>query len=47
MIDTTTEALRLAPLVLVAGTTLMATVVVVGNVTDPRQLRCGLVHLRA
>ncbi|MCB1000881.1 MAG: DUF2165 domain-containing protein [Acidimicrobiales bacterium] len=36
MIDTTTEALRLAPLVLVAGTTLMATVVVVGNVTDPR-----------
>lgn len=36
MIDNTTEALRLAPLVLVAGTTLMATVVVVGNVTDPK-----------
>jgi predicted small integral membrane protein len=36
MIDTTTEALRLAPMVLVAGTTLMATIVVVGNVTDPK-----------
>ncbi|MFN8023486.1 MAG: DUF2165 domain-containing protein [Acidimicrobiales bacterium] len=36
MIDDTTEALRLAPLVLVAGTTLMSTIVVFGNVTDPR-----------
>lgn len=36
MITDTTEALRLAPTVLVAGTTLMATVVVLGNVTDPR-----------
>jgi predicted small integral membrane protein len=36
MIDDTTEALRLAPLVLVAGITLMSTLVVFGNVTDPR-----------
>ncbi len=36
MIADTTEALRLAPTVLVAGTTLMATMVVLGNVTDPR-----------
>jgi len=36
MIDDTTLMFRVAPLLLVAGTTLMATVVVVGNVTDPR-----------
>ncbi|CAB4566137.1 MAG: DUF2165 family protein [Actinobacteria bacterium] len=36
MIDDTTLIFRIAPLLLVAGTTLMATIVVVGNLTDPR-----------
>ena len=36
MIDDTDLMFRVAPLLLVAGTTLMATIVVFGNVTDPR-----------
>ena len=36
MIDDTTLMFRVAPLLLVAGTTLMATIVVLGNLTDPR-----------
>ncbi len=35
MIDRTTVALRVVPLLLVTGTTLMSTIVVIGNVTDP------------
>ncbi len=35
MIDDTTMMFRVAPLLLVAGTALMATIVVFGNVTDP------------
>ena len=36
MIDDTTLIFRVAPLLLVAGTSLMASIVVFGNVTDPR-----------
>ena len=35
MIDRTTVALRVVPLLLVTGTTLMSTIVVIGNATDP------------
>jgi predicted small integral membrane protein len=36
MIDDTTLMFRIAPLLLVAGTSLMATFVVFGNITDPK-----------